>query len=70
MTTQVAYACAKCGGMTCTSDEIRAAGKWGRFFDVQSKKFTAVTCDNCGYTELYRSKSGRAGNIMDFLSGG
>ena len=52
------------------SDEIRAAKKRGRFFDVQSKKFTAVTRENCGYTEFYRSGGGRVGNVIDFLIGG
>ena len=37
---------------------------------MQSKKFTAVICDNCGYTELYRETSGRAGNILDLLTSG
>lgn len=37
---------------------------------MQSKKFTAVQCDNCGYTEFYRQQSGRAGNILDLLVSG
>ena len=68
-TTTRAYVCAKCSSRSFTSEEIRATGKYGRFFDMQSKKFTAITCDNCGYTELYREQSGRAGNILDLLSG-
>jgi predicted nucleic-acid-binding Zn-ribbon protein len=25
-----------------------------RLFDVQSNRFSAVSCTNCGYTEFYR----------------
>ena len=37
---------------------------------MQSKKFTAVMCENCGYTEFYRQQGSRAGNILDLLASG
>lgn len=64
------YSCARCSNPSFTDEEVRMTGKYGRFFDMQSKKFTAVTCDNCGYTDLYRQQSGRAGNILDLLTSG
>jgi hypothetical protein len=36
-------------------------------FDVQNRTFTVVTCTNCGYSELYRGKSG--GNLVDLFLG-
>ena len=65
---RIAYSCAKCANPTYTAEEVRTAGKYSRFFDVQNKKFTAVTCDNCGYTDFYRADGGRAGNILDFFT--
>ena len=38
-------------------------------FDIQNQKFTAVTCTNCGYTELFKVQGGGIGNFFDFLSG-
>ncbi len=66
----VSYSCARCSNPSFTDEEVRMTGKWGRFFDMQSKKFTAVTCDNCGYTELYRQQSGTMGKILDFITSG
>ncbi|HCV00287.1 MAG: GTP-binding protein [Dehalococcoidia bacterium] len=69
-TATLSYSCTKCSNPAFKEEEIRATGKYGRFFDMQSKKFTAVICENCGYTDFYRMQSGRAGNVLDFLSGG
>ena len=69
MTTGRGYRCTKCDNGTFEQDEIRMAGKWSRFFDVQNKKFFAVSCERCGYTEIYRGKGSTAANVLDFLSG-
>ena len=67
---RVSYSCAKCSNPTFSVEDLYLAGKYGRFFDMQSKKFTAVGCEHCGYTEFYRQKSGMAGNILDLLASG
>lgn len=66
----ISYSCLRCSNPSFTDEEVRMTGKWGRFFDMQSKKFTAVSCDNCGYTELYRQQSGIGGKILDFITSG
>jgi predicted nucleic-acid-binding Zn-ribbon protein len=49
--------------------EMRAAGGFlTKIFDVQSKKFTTVTCRRCRYTEIYQADSSRLGDIFDFLT--
>ncbi|MBH26951.1 MAG: GTP-binding protein [Chloroflexi bacterium] len=64
------YECAKCGSTQFTNNEIRTTGSGlSRFFDIQNQKFTAVTCNNCGYTELFKVQGGGIGNFFDFLSG-
>ncbi len=63
------YICPKCGGTHYETDEIRTTGGgFSRFFDVQNRKFTAISCSNCHYTELYKGSTGALGNILDFLT--
>jgi predicted nucleic-acid-binding Zn-ribbon protein len=63
------YTCSKCHSTDYEYDEIRATGRLSRFFDVQNKKFLAVACQSCGYTELYRDTSSQWGNLFDWFLG-
>ena len=63
------YTCAKCGNTQYDVGEMRATGGFlGKLFDVQSKRFTTVTCTQCQYTEMYRAPSSMLGNIFDFFT--
>ncbi len=64
------FKCEKCGNRSYDKTELRTTGgKLSKLFDVQNKKFIAVSCSNCGYTELYRkTDSGVFSNIFDFLT--
>jgi uncharacterized protein len=63
------YVCPKCKNTSFEPDEIRTTGSgFSRFFDVQNRVFTTVTCTKCGYTELYKGKSSGIGNILDFIT--
>ena len=42
-------------------------GFWSAAFDVATNRFTAVSCENCGFTELYRTNVGAGSKIFDFL---
>ena len=65
------YKCPKCGNQSCEVDEMRATGGFlTKIFDIQSKKFTTVTCSRCRYTELFRADSSMLGNIFDFFTSG
>jgi len=65
------FSCIKCSGTEYTVGEIRTTGSGvSRFLNLQNQKFAAVSCSNCGYTEFYRKDGGRAGNILDILTGG
>ena len=68
--TRAAFSCAKCHNAEYTTEEIRTAGKYSRFFDVQNKKFTAVSRTRCGYTEIFRGDSSMLGNFLDILASG
>ena len=63
------FKCAKCGHTTFDVGEFRATGGFlTKLFDVQSKKFTTVSCKQCKYTEIYRADSSMLGNIFDFFT--
>ena len=66
------FICLKCNNTTYETDEIRTTGGgiFSRFFDVQNKKFTTISCEKCGYTEIYKGTTSGAGNLLDFLLGG
>lgn len=66
---QLNYTCPKCKNTQCEVDEFRATGGFlTKIFDVQSKRFTTVTCTQCHSTEIYRTKSSMIGNVFDFFT--
>ena len=63
------YVCPKCKNNSFETDEIRTTGgRFSKIFDVQNKKFTAVTCTQCKYTELYKGTTSGIGNVLDFFT--
>lgn len=64
------YTCPKCDHRSCDVAEMRATGGfWSKVFDVQNRRFTTVTCEQCTYTEMYRSPSSALGSVFDFFTG-
>jgi uncharacterized protein len=62
------YVCAKCGGKQYEADEIRTVGgQFAKFFNIQNKKFTVISCTYCGYSELYKRTTSTFGNVIDFF---
>jgi uncharacterized protein len=69
--TQMSYKCPKCGHAEYEVDQIRTTGGgFSKIFDVQNKKFVAVSCTRCKYTEFYKSTTSSMGNILDFFTRG
>jgi len=63
------WQCTKCGNTTFETDQFRATGgMFSKIFDVQNKRFTTVTCDRCTHTEIYRTKSSKLGDVLDFFT--
>ena len=61
--------CAKCSDNEYETSEFRAAGGFlSKVFDVQSRKFTTVTCTRCKYTEIYKADSGALGSIFGLFT--
>jgi uncharacterized protein len=44
-------------------------GVFSKMFDIQTEKFTSVTCERCTYTEFYRTKTSTISNVFDFFTG-
>ena len=62
------WQCAKCQNKEFTSDQFAATGRGlTKFFNIQSKKFTTVTCTRCKYTEIYKTDTSTLGNVLDFF---
>lgn len=60
--------CPKCGHDQTDIDSMAATGGGlSKLFDVQNRRFTVVSCTNCGYSELYRSQS--RNDVLDFFLG-
>ncbi len=63
------FVCPKCSNNGYDISEFRATGGFlTKIFDIQTKKFTTVTCTRCQYTEIYRADSSMLGNIFDFFT--
>lgn len=63
------YSCPKCNHRTYIVGEMRATGgRWSKIFDVQSAKFTSVSCERCSYTEFYKAKTSAISNIFDLVT--
>ena len=63
------YTCPKCNNKSYTVAQMRATGGiWSKIFDVQTQKYTSVTCDNCKYTEFYKATTRAISNLFDLFT--
>jgi len=62
--------CIKCGSTDADKKDVAMTGTGlSKMFDVQHNQFTAVFCENCGYTEFYNKNSSTGSNVFDFFFG-
>jgi len=62
------WQCPKCGNKQFETDQITGTGgAFSKFFNVQNKKYTTLTCTQCKYTEMYKTETSTLGNILDFF---
>ena len=63
------WQCPKCSNPTFETGEMRTTGGMlSKIFDVQSRKFSTVTCGRCRYTEVYKTDSSTLGNVFGFFT--
>ena len=64
------FTCAKCGHNECeVNDMSTTSGMMSRMVNLQNRRFSAVSCRRCFYTELYKANSGALRNIFDLVVG-
>ena len=62
------WECPKCQNRSFETDQFAATGGFmTRFLNIQSKKFTTVTCTRCTYTEIYKAETSALSNVLDFF---
>jgi len=60
--------CAKCGHTEADVEDIATTSDGiARLLDIQDRRFTAVSCRRCGYTEFYKGR--RPGVVLDLFVG-
>lgn len=69
------FDCPKCKHTGANVDKLAMSGTGlSRFLDIQLNKFAFVSCQNCGFTEIYNlrtlEKRGGIGDLIDILFSG
>ncbi len=63
------YTCPKCAHTNYKLGQMRATGgTLSKIFDIQTEKFTSVTCKQCTYTEFYKTSTSGLSNVFDFFT--
>jgi predicted nucleic-acid-binding Zn-ribbon protein len=45
-------------------------GGIARFFDFQNRRFSAVVCERCKFTEFYRTRASVLSKVFDLMGSG
>ena len=62
------WQCPKCNNQQFETDQFAATGGGlTKFFNIQNKKYTTVSCTRCRYTEMYKTETSALGNVLDFF---
>ncbi len=62
------WSCPKCNSLEHEEDTVTMTGSgFSKFLNVQNRKFLAVTCSNCKYTEFYKGQIKGWENVIDFF---
>ncbi len=62
------WTCPKCQHRKFEVGEFSATGGFfTKFFNIQNKRFTTVSCKRCEYTEVYRTSTSNLANVLDFF---
>lgn len=64
-----AFSCVKRRSARYETGEIRATGRYSRFFGMRNSKFAAVSCTECGCAGIFRGGSSELGDFLDILAG-
>ena len=64
------WSCPKCSHKEYDLGEMRVAGSfWTKIFDIQNKKYSAVSYTKCSYTELFKDQpASKLANVFDLFT--
>jgi uncharacterized protein len=64
------YKCPKCNNRQYETDVMSTTGGGlSRIFDIQSRRYTTVSCTQCGYTDIFKKQKGSTlENIFDLFT--
>ena len=67
----MSWQCPKCNRQGAEVGQFAATGGgfFSKIFDIQNKKFSTVSCKHCHFTEVYKVKASKLGDVFDFLIG-
>ena len=64
------WECPKCESYESEQGQFAATGGGiSKFFNLQNKKFSTITCKKCKFTEIYQTKISMLSKVFDFLGG-
>lgn len=67
---KIKYNCPKCHNKSYEISEVRTqGGSLSGLFDVNSRKFSSISCKNCTYTEFYKKDVSLLYKVFDFYVG-
>ncbi len=62
------WSCPKCSHDSFEKGQFAATGGgFTKFFNIQNKKFTTISCTRCGFTEIYKTETSTLENVLDFF---
>ncbi|MBN1893506.1 hypothetical protein JW906_03380 [bacterium] len=69
---ETAFICTKCKSRGGNVEKLAMSGTGiSRLMEIQSYRYAFVSCNNCGYTEVYNLKKlegkDKLGNILEIL---
>ena len=64
------YVCPKCGGKKyLVKGVVIQHSQFSQVFSILGRRYTAVICDRCKYSDFYNLPPNRIGEAFDFSSG-
>ena len=64
------FVCPKCGGKKyLVKGVVIQHSQFSQVFSIPGRRYTAVICDRCKYSDFYNLPPNRIGEAFDFSSG-
>jgi hypothetical protein len=69
MNKPIKYSCPKCGSKTFSTGTMWVSRSiFSKIFDIQSRRYSAVICSACKYTEFYHLPLKRLSEVLEYTT--